>query len=219
MGNATLGSATLGSAVLEDGVAFGGNMHRTQAPRPGPGPDSAAPAQPAFDGTSALKYHPSFYGAAPQAPAPSHIPPVARGVEGTMWVRTTPRRTDGDTDRSRPGGGTFEYRNRVGVSQVGHEARTEDVTWRSMLLGVVLTAAAVLGLVGIGALSVGDATTSDDTAVVRVASGDTLTAIATKVSPDRPVWSVIEQIMNLNAMSTSALTVGQTLIVPAGQGR
>ncbi|YCN58890.1 LysM peptidoglycan-binding domain-containing protein [Rhodococcus erythropolis] len=51
--------------------------------------------------------------------------------------------------------------------------------------------------------------------MVRVAAGESLSDIAAKVAPGQAVGSVIEQIMDLNAMSSSGLSVGQTLIVPA----
>ena len=195
-----------------------------------------------FDGTSALKYHPSFYGAdggsdadvvsferrgtaemrgvaryvdnEPQAAVVRRVPVGA--VSGSRSLRESPRRWDSEHDSSRPYGGSFAHRNRVGVSRVEHEVAAEDVSWKTVFLGAVFTALAVLALVGIGALSSGDvAATNGATEVVRVAAGESLSDIAAKVAPGQAVGSVIEQIMDLNAMSSSGLSVGQTLIVPA----
>jgi len=195
-----------------------------------------------FDGTSALKYHPSFYGPdggsdadvvsferrgtaemrgvaryvdnEPQAAVVRRVPVGA--VSGSRSLRESPRRWDSEHDSSRPYGGSFAHRNRVGVSRVEHEVAAEDVSWKTVFLGAVFTALAVLALVGIGALSSGDvAATHGATEVVRVAAGESLSDIAAKVAPGQAVGSVIEQIMDLNAMSSSGLSVGQTLIVPA----
>ncbi|MDZ7913132.1 MAG: LysM peptidoglycan-binding domain-containing protein [Rhodococcus sp. (in: high G+C Gram-positive bacteria)] len=192
-----------------------------------------------FDGTSALKYHPSFYGpdaedasferrgTAEMRGVPRYVEdepqvavvrrfPVAGGTSGSRSLRESPRRWDGEHDSSRPYGGSFAHRNRVGVSRVEHEVQAEDVSWKTVFLGAVFTAMAVLALVGIGALSSGDvAATNGATDVVRVAAGESLSDIAAKVAPGQAVGSVIEQIMDLNAMSSSGLAVGQTLIVPA----
>ena len=194
-----------------------------------------------FDGTSALKYHPSFYGPdggsdadvvsferrgtaemrgvaryvdnEPQAAVVRRVPVGA--VSGSRSLRESPRRWDSEHDSSRPYGGSFAHRNRVGVSRVEHEVAAEDVSWKTVFLGAVFTALAVLALVGIGALSSGDvAATHGATEVVRVAAGESLSDIAAKVAPGQAVGSVIEQIMDLNAMSSSGLSVGQTLIVP-----
>jgi len=193
------------------------------------------------DGTSALKYHPSFYGPdggsdadvvsferrgtaemrgvaryvdnEPQAAVVRRVPVGA--VSGSRSLRESPRRWDSEHDSSRPYGGSFAHRNRVGVSRVEHEVAAEDVSWKTVFLGAVFTALAVLALVGIGALSSGDvAGTHGATEVVRVAAGESLSDIAAKVAPGQAVGSVIEQIMDLNAMSSSGLSVGQTLIVP-----
>lgn len=194
-----------------------------------------------FDGTSPLKYHPSFYGPdggsdadvvsferrgtaemrgvaryvdnEPQAAVVRRVPVGA--VSGSRSLRESPRRWDSEHDSSRPYGGSFAHRNRVGVSRVEHEVAAEDVSWKTVFLGAVFTALAVLALVGIGALSSGDvAATHGETEVVRVAAGESLSDIAAKVAPGQAVGSVIEQIMDLNAMSSSGLSVGQTLIVP-----
>ncbi|YCN58941.1 LysM peptidoglycan-binding domain-containing protein [Rhodococcus erythropolis] len=128
-----------------------------------------------FDGTSALKYHPSFYGPdggsdadgvsferrgtaemrgvaryvdnEPQAAVVRRVPAVG-AVSGSRSLRESPRRWDGEHDSSRPYGGSFAHRNRVGVSRVEHEVAAEDVSWKTVFLGAVFTALAVLALVG-----------------------------------------------------------------------
>lgn len=55
---------------------------------------------------------------------------------------------------------------------------------------------------------------STGTAVVRVGQGESLGDIASRIAPGMPASSVIEKIMELNAMSNSALAVGQPLVTP-----
>jgi hypothetical protein len=224
---------TMGNAALRSNRVFDDAI----------GDDAIGDDAIGFDGTSALKYHPSFYGPdggsdadgvsferrgtaemrglaryvdnEPQAAVVRRVPAVG-AVSGSRSLRESPRRWDGEHDSSRPYGGSFAHRNRVGVSRVEHEVAAEDVSWKTVFLGAVFTALAVLALVGIGALSSGDvAATNGATEVVRVAAGESLSDIAAKVAPGQAVGSVIEQIMDLNAMSSSGLSVGQTLIVPA----
>lgn len=55
---------------------------------------------------------------------------------------------------------------------------------------------------------------STGTAVVHVQPGESLGDIASRIAPEMPTASVVEQIMELNAMSNSALSVGQPLVTP-----
>lgn len=55
---------------------------------------------------------------------------------------------------------------------------------------------------------------STGTAVVHVASGESLGDIASRIAPEMPAAAVIDKIMELNAMSNSALAVGQPLVTP-----
>lgn len=89
-----------------------------------------------------------------------------------------------------------------------------------VLASIAITAAVLLGLVGVAQLAaVDDVGSSGATEVVHVREGDTLAAVAATVLPDRPVARVVEQIMELNAMSDSVVHPGQTLIVPASGTR
>lgn len=55
---------------------------------------------------------------------------------------------------------------------------------------------------------------SAGTAVVHVQPGESLGDIAARIAPEMPTASVVEKIMDLNAMSNSALSVGQPLVTP-----
>jgi LysM repeat protein len=108
----------------------------------------------------------------------------------------------------------------VGVSRADHRRGANDVGWRMVLASVVITAGVLCGLVGLAQLattdSVGD---SAATEVVQVQQGESLAAIAGRVAPDLPAAQVVERIMELNAMSNSALHPGQNLIVPSSATR
>lgn len=192
-----------------------------------PASDQALP-----DPRVAPKYHASFYDAAPYDEAVGAMAyrvrretPESRGRRDSVREPAGDRRFDRDSDSSRPHSGNFEHRNRVGVSRAPHivhvdRVGSDGVGWRSMATGVLLTAVAVLGLVGLAAVSTSGA--SDPvgaTSVVRVAAGESLSDIAADIAPGQSVGVVIERIMDLNAMNDSRLKVGQTLIVPAAQGR
>ncbi|NDZ92550.1 LysM peptidoglycan-binding domain-containing protein [Streptomyces sp. SID6673] len=53
------------------------------------------------------------------------------------------------------------------------------------------------------------------TEVVHVRQGDTLSSIADRVAPDLPRQSVIDQIVERNALPSTGLRIGQALIAPA----
>lgn len=52
------------------------------------------------------------------------------------------------------------------------------------------------------------------TAVVHVQSGQSLGDIASRIAPEMPTEAVVKKIMDLNAMSNSALSPGQSLVTP-----
>ena len=56
----------------------------------------------------------------------------------------------------------------------------------------------------------------DRLAVVRVEPGETLQHLAARVAPDAPTGQVTAQIRELNELTSSAVTAGQTLIAPVG---
>jgi LysM domain len=56
----------------------------------------------------------------------------------------------------------------------------------------------------------------DRLAVVRVEPGETLQHLAARVAPDAPTGQVTARIRELNELTSSAVTAGQTLIAPVG---
>lgn len=60
----------------------------------------------------------------------------------------------------------------------------------------------------------GAAPANTGTAVVHVQSGESLGDIASRIAPEMPTEAVVEKIMDLNAMSNSALSPGQPLVTP-----
>jgi hypothetical protein len=60
----------------------------------------------------------------------------------------------------------------------------------------------------------GAAPANTGTAVVHVQSGESLGDIASRIAPEMPTEAVVEKIMDLNAMSNSALSPGQSLVTP-----
>lgn len=53
------------------------------------------------------------------------------------------------------------------------------------------------------------------TEVVHVRSGESLSALAARIAPDRPPAAVIATVRDLNGLTTSGLRPGQALVVPA----
>lgn len=60
----------------------------------------------------------------------------------------------------------------------------------------------------------GAAPANTGTEVVHVQSGESLGDIASRIAPEMPTEAVVEKIMDLNAMSNSALSPGQSLVTP-----
>ncbi|WP_283263798.1 LysM peptidoglycan-binding domain-containing protein [Rhodococcus sp. IEGM 1379] len=221
-----MGNAALKSEVFDDAELKYAEFDCDVRPSYGTASGNAGRSSAAMP-----KYHASFYDAAPYDEAVGAMPyRVRREVSDIRERRdgtresgrdfVVDRRLERDVDRARPQGGNFEHRNRVGVSRASHAVDSVDVGWRSVVLGVLLTAVAVLGLVGLASVSVGGVSGPvNETGVVRVAAGETLSDIAAQVAPGQSAGVVISRIMDLNAMSNSKLSVGQTLIVPAAQVR
>lgn len=83
----------------------------------------------------------------------------------------------------------------------------------------ILVGAALAGLVWVFALVGGDyeAASAPEpvaTSVVHVRGGETLNSVAARVAPEVPRQAVINQLRALNGMTTTALSVGQALVVP-----
>ncbi|EID80980.1 MULTISPECIES: LysM peptidoglycan-binding domain-containing protein [Rhodococcus] len=135
--------------------------------------------------------------------------------------RTEPRRRRTDGELRRPSSGAVAYRpTHTGVSRADHARGANDVGWRMVLASVVITAGVLCGLVGVAQLATTDGVSdSAATEVVQVQQGESLAALAARISPELPVAQVVERIMELNAMSNSALHPGQSLIVPSSSTR
>jgi predicted Zn-dependent protease len=56
----------------------------------------------------------------------------------------------------------------------------------------------------------------DRLAVVRVEPGESLQDVAARVAPGVPARQVVERIRDLNALDSTTLSAGQTLIAPVG---
>lgn len=61
-----------------------------------------------------------------------------------------------------------------------------------------------------------DAGDVTDTVRVSVASGETLWALAAEYVPERDPRAVVEEIVELNALSSSTVQAGQSLHIPVG---
>ncbi|MGW4339591.1 LysM peptidoglycan-binding domain-containing protein [Rhodococcus koreensis] len=135
--------------------------------------------------------------------------------------RTEPRRRRTDGELRRPSSGAVAYRpTHTGVSRADHERGANDVGWRTVLAGIVITAGVLCGLAGVAQLATGGSVSnSAATEVVQVQQGESLAAVAARIAPEMPVAQVVERIMELNAMSNSALHPGQSLIVPSSATR
>jgi Tfp pilus assembly protein FimV len=86
---------------------------------------------------------------------------------------------------------------------------------------VVVAALLVAFAVGVFVTAAGSVATqrpgtAEPTRIVQVGSGDTLWDIASDVANDGDVRSMMEEIKQLNALSSGDLQAGQRLVVPAG---
>ena len=79
---------------------------------------------------------------------------------------------------------------------------------RLAMTTTVVAAALVIGLTA--ALTGGSA----GTGMVTVSTGDSLWIIAQRVAPDADIWLVVDQITELNGLSSTVLRPGQRLVVP-----
>lgn len=82
-----------------------------------------------------------------------------------------------------------------------------------LLLGILL---AVLTVFGSHSAATGDAGVPVQTRTIEVGAGDTLWGIASEVAKPGEVRDMVHQIEELNALSGSALSVGQEIAVPVG---
>ncbi len=115
-------------------------------------------------------------------------------------------------------GGTAHPRSRP-RPQTSAAARAERVYARRRSVAGILVGAALAGIVWVFALVGSDyeaasAPAPVATSVVHVRGGETLNSVAARVAPEVPRQAVINQLRALNGMTTTALSVGQALVVP-----
>lgn len=93
-------------------------------------------------------------------------------------------------------------------------ARTRG-TSAAILTGTAL--ALLVWLVGVAGNGYEDAvgSTPNATQVVHVRAGESLNSVAARVAPDLPRQAVIDEIIELNGMTGSSVSVGQALVTPA----
>jgi hypothetical protein len=82
-----------------------------------------------------------------------------------------------------------------------------------LLVGILL---AVLTAFGAHSAATGDAGVPVQTRTIEVGEGDTLWGIASDVAKPGEVREMVHEIEELNALSGSALSVGQEIAVPVG---
>ncbi|MFC9790322.1 LysM peptidoglycan-binding domain-containing protein [Rhodococcus sp. NPDC127528] len=117
----------------------------------------------------------------------------------------------------RPGGRPLEYgRARIAVSRAPHGVERRDGGFGSTVVGVLLTALVVVGLLGVAQLRSNPQAVPGRTEVVQVRGGESLSEIAARVAPEYPVSQVVERIVDLNALGGAGLQPGQSLVVPVG---
>jgi hypothetical protein len=114
------------------------------------------------------------------------------------------------------------YGTGVAMSTAPHRRRPVTV---ATTIGLALAAGLItlwLGLVAqLGELFNGDSADSpaqlpSRLAVVRVEPGESLQDVAVRVAPGAPVHQVVDRIRALNALDSSTVASGQTLIAPVG---
>ncbi|WP_374237916.1 LysM peptidoglycan-binding domain-containing protein [Gordonia sp. 'Campus'] len=168
-------------------------------------------------------------------PRPTDPRPIDSGRFDSGRTRTAPRRTDVPrpvVDRpvdNRPGSASRPSTTRAAqtrcASPVGTRGRgpvpSDAAVFRrrrraavAILAGVGLALTVwVISVVGQNyAASVAPAAVSAE--VVHVRSGDSLSTIASRVAPDMPREVVIDEIVAMNDLPSSALQVGQPLLTP-----
>ena len=153
---------------------------------------------------------------------PSRTPNASRPIHEPSSGRpglARPRRPG----PSRPAGTPLRYYGTgVAMSAAPHRRRPVTV---ATTIGLALAAGLItlwLGLVAqLGELFNGDSADSpaqlpNRLAVVRVEPGESLQDVAVRVAPGAPVRQVVDRIRALNALDSSTVASGQTLIAPVG---
>ncbi|OBF23020.1 hypothetical protein A5725_11950 [Mycobacterium kubicae] len=124
---------------------------------------------------------------------------------------------------SRPAGAPMRYGGTgVAMSTAPHRRRAVSV---ATTIGLAVLAGLItlwLGLIADfgGAMNNQSGDTSsrvpDSLAVVRVEPGESLQDVAARVAPGAPARQVAEEIRDLNGLTSSTVSAGQTLIAPVG---
>lgn len=152
---------------------------------------------------------------------PGRLPNAPIRIRVVGSARAIPARCD-SRGTSRPPGAPLRYSGTgVGMSIAAHGRRPVTV---ATTVGLALIAAAItlwLGLVGQFGEMAGGSTDSavrvpEKLAVVRVEAGESIQDVATRVAPGAPVRQVSDRIRELNALNSTTLAAGQTLIAPVG---
>lgn len=148
--------------------------------------------------------------------------PVNRPVRQYPSYRAGQGRSTGPGP-SRPGVAPIRYYGTgVARSTVAHRRRPASV---ATTIGLALLAGVItlwLGLMANFGSMVNDGSAESapqvpaSLAVVRVEPGESLQDLAARVAPGAPVRDVVERIRDLNALDSSAVSAGQTLIAPIG---
>ncbi|MGX7826831.1 LysM peptidoglycan-binding domain-containing protein [Actinokineospora sp. 24-640] len=86
------------------------------------------------------------------------------------------------------------------------------------LVGVAASVAATVFGLGSYVGSMAESTVPGETAVVRVAPGESLSELAARSAPGSDVSAVVDRIMELNGLVGADLVPGQPLTVPVARG-
>ena len=124
---------------------------------------------------------------------------------------------------TRPAGAPLRYYGTgVAVSTASHRRRpvklatTVGLALAAGLITLWLGLVAQLGGIVNGGSADSPGQVSNRLAVVRVEPGESLQDVAARVAPGVPARQVADRIRELNALDSSAVTSGQTLIAPVG---
>ena len=158
----------------------------------------------------------------PMYAGPSRTPNAARPIHQPRSGRAGMARSR-RPGPIRPAGAPLRYHGTgVALSTASHRRRPVKV---ATTVGLALGAGLItlwLGLVAQlgGIVNGGSADTPaqlpNRLAVVRVEPGESLQDVAARVAPGAPARQVADRIRQLNALDSSTVTSGQTLIAPVG---
>lgn len=104
------------------------------------------------------------------------------------------------------------------MSQAVHDRRPVSTALSVALAGLAAAITLWLGLLAqfSAAHLPPPAQQPDQLAVVQVRAGETLQGLAARVAPATPSGHVVQRIRELNALESSAVQAGQSLIAPIG---